>query len=86
MVYYDIIDISERTDVSNTSESNECDIGYYWCFLNKGFNFQPYVCKRCHDLLMMSKYPSDIGILNFKCADYRFIISEIITNLMQSID
>ena len=54
-------------------------------FLNKGFNFQPYVCKRCHDLLM-SKYPSDIGILNFKCADYRFIISEIITNLMQSID
>ena len=32
MVYYDIIDISERTDVSNTSESNECDIGYYWCF------------------------------------------------------
>ena len=55
-------------------------------FLNKGFNFQPYVCKRCHDLLMMSKYPSDIGILNFKCADYRFIISEIITNLMQSID
>ena len=39
MVYYDIIDISERTDVRNTSESNECDIGYYWCFLIKGSIF-----------------------------------------------
>ena len=54
MLYYDRIDIFEGTDVNKTSESKECDICHCWCFLNKWFKFQPYVCNRCHVLLMMS--------------------------------
>ena len=59
-------------------------------FLNKGFKFQPNVCNRCHDLLMMSMNLSDIAILNIKSSDYRCIITLIskneAINLMQNAD
>ena len=59
-------------------------------FLNKGFKFQPNVCNRCHDLLIMSINLSDIAILSIKSADYCCIISGISKNeaikLMQNAD
>ena len=62
----------------------ECDICYYWYFLNKSFKFQPIVCNRCHDLLLMSMNLSDKG------SDYRCIITGIIKsdaiNVMQNTD
>ena len=75
MLYFDRIDISEEIDVNKTSK--ECDICRYWYFLNKGFNFQPNVCNRCHDLLMMPMNLSSIAVLNIKGSDYRCIISGI---------
>ena len=75
MLYYDKIDISEGIDVDKTSELKECDICHYWYYLNKGFKFQPNVCNRCHDLLMMYLNLSDVAILNIKSADYRCTIS-----------
>ena len=58
--------------------------------LTFGFKFQPNVCNRCHDLLMMSINLSEIAILNIKGSDYRCIISLIIKNeiinLMQNAD
>ena len=48
MLYYHRTDVSKGIDVNKTSESIEYDICYYWCFLNKGFKFQTYVCDRCH--------------------------------------
>ena len=38
-------------------------------FLIKGFKFQPNVCNRCHDLLIMSVDIRDIAILNIKSTD-----------------
>ena len=76
MLYFDKIDVSEGIDVNKTSGSKECDICHCWYFLNKGFKFQPYVCNRCHDLLM-SMNLSNIYILNIKNADYYCIISGI---------
>ena len=58
MLYYDRIDV--------TSASKECDICHYRYFLNYSFKFQPNVCSRCHDLLMMSISLSDTDILNIK--------------------
>ena len=59
-------------------------------FLNKGFKFQPRVCNRCQDLLMMSINLSDIPILNIRSADCCCIIDGIskseAINLMQNID
>ena len=54
MIYYDGVDVSEGTDLNKTSEPKKCDICHYCYFLNKGFQFQPNVCNRCHDLSMMS--------------------------------
>ena len=54
MVYYDRIEISEGIDINKTNTSKECDICLYWHCSNKEFKFQPYVCNRCHNLLIMS--------------------------------
>ena len=62
ILYFERIDASEVTDVNKTSKSKEFDICHYWYFLNKRFKFQPSVCNRCHDLLMMSMNLSDIAI------------------------
>ena len=71
MLYFDRIDVSEGIDINKTSASKDCDIYHYWYFLCYSFKFQPNVCKRCHDLLMMSINLSDIVILNIKGSDYR---------------
>ena len=90
MLYYDRIDVSEGIDVNKTSASKECDICHYWYFLNKGFKFQPYVCNRCFDLLMMSMNLRDTAILSIQGANYCCIISGISKNeaihLMQNAD
>ena len=76
-VYYDRIDVYKGIDVNKTSRSKEYDIYHYWYLLNYSFKFQPIVCNRCHDLLMMSIKLSDIAILNIKGSDYHCIISLI---------
>ena len=89
MLYFDRIDIFEGFDVNKTSASKECNICHYGCFLNFSFKFQPNVCNRYHNLLMMSINPSDIAILNIKGSNYRCIINLIskneAINLMQKI-
>ena len=74
MLYFDRIGVLEGIDVNKTSASKECDICHYWYFLNYSFKFQPNVCNRCHDLLMMSMNLSDIAILNIKGSNDRCII------------
>ena len=90
MIYFDRIDVSEGIDVDKTSASKECDIFHYWYFLNYSTKFQPNVCNRFNDLLMMSMNLSDIAVLNIKDSDYRCIISLIskneAINLMQNAD
>ena len=49
MLYFDRIDISEGINVNKTSASKQCEICYYWCFLNYSFTFQPKVSNRYHD-------------------------------------
>ena len=87
-IIFNRIDISEGTDVDKTSESKDCDIYQFWYFLNNSFKFQPNVCNRCHNLLMISMNLSDIAILNIKGSDYRCIISLTskykVTNPMQN--
>ena len=89
MLYFDRIDVFEGTDVNKTSASKECDICRNWYFLNFSFKFQPNICKRCHDLLMMSMNLSDIAVLNIEGSDYRcisLISKNEAINLMQNAD
>ena len=52
-MYYNRIDISEGIDVNKTNESNEFDVFQYWYFLDNSFKFQPDVCNRYDDFLMV---------------------------------
>ena len=74
MLYYDRIDVSEGIDANKISVSKECDICHYWYFLNFSFKFQPNVCKRSHDLLMMSINLRYIAILNIKGSIAVFVV------------
>ena len=91
-VYYKyyIIDVSEGIDINKTSASKQGDICHYWYYLSYSFKFQPNVCNRCHDLLMMSINLCNIAILNIKGSDYCSIISLIskneAINLLQNAD
>ena len=68
----------------------QCNVCHYWYFLDKRFKFQPDICNRCHNVLMMSMSFSDIAILNNNDADYLCTISRIskykAVNLLQNID
>ena len=90
MLYFDRIDVSERSNLNKTSASKECDICHYWYILNYSFKFQSNVCNKYYELLMMSMNLSDIAILNIKGSDYRCIVSLISKNeaikLMQNVD
>ena len=77
MLYFDKIDIFEIIDINKTSASKERDICHYWYFWNKGFKFQPNLCNRCHDLIMISMKLSDIAITKMKNTDYLCIITGI---------
>ena len=80
MLYFNRIDSSEGIDVNKTSASKECDVCHYWYFLNYSFKFEPSVCNKCHDLLMMPMNLSDIAISKIKGSDYCCIISLISKN------
>ena len=80
MLYFDRIEVSGGIDVNKTSAPKDCDICHYWYFLNYCFKFQPNICNRCHDLLIMSMNVSNITNLNIKGSDYRCIISLISKN------
>ena len=54
MLEYDRIDISEGIGINKTNASKECDICPYWYFLDRNFNFEPYLYNGCHDLMQKS--------------------------------
>ena len=90
MLYHDRNDVSEGIDVNKARVSNECDICHYLYFLNNSFKFQPNVCNKYNDLLMMSININYIAILNIKDSDFSCIVSLIGKNeplkLMQNVD
>ena len=51
MLEHDRIDISEGIDIDKTNKLKECNICHYWSFLDKNFNYEPYLCNGCHDLM-----------------------------------
>ena len=75
MLYYVRIDVFQGIDINKTRASKGHNIFHYWYFLDKGFEFQPNVCNKCHDISIMFLNFSDIAILNIKVTDYCCIIS-----------
>ena len=66
MLEYDKIDISAGIDINETSTSKECDICHYWYFLGKNFNYEPYLCNGCYDLMQKAMNFNDVAIAFIK--------------------
>ena len=71
MLEYDRTDISEGTDTNKTSASKECSICHYWYFLDKNFNYDPYLCNGCHDLMQKTMSSKNAAVVSIKGNDYR---------------
>ena len=72
MLEYDRIDISEGIDINKTKALKECHICHYWYVLDKNFDYEPYLCNRCHDLMQKAMNFNDFAIVSIKGNDYRF--------------
>ena len=71
MLEYNKIDISKGIDINKTVASKECDIRHYWYFLDKNFNYEPYLCNGCHDLMQKAMNFNDVAIVSIKGNYYR---------------
>ena len=71
MLDYDRIDVSKGIEINKTNASKEGDICHYWYFLDKNFNYEPYLCNGCHDLMQKPMNFNNIAIVSIKGNDYR---------------
>ena len=74
MLEFGGIDISERIDINKTNASEEYDICHYWYFLDKNFNYEPYLCNGCHELMAKAMNFNDVRIVSIKGNDYRIYL------------
>ena len=71
MLEYDRIDISEGIDVNIANLLKECDIFHYWYFKDIGFQYEPYLCNGCHDLMQKVMSFNNVAIVYVKGHVYR---------------
>ena len=72
MLEYDRIDISEGIDIKKCNEtSRACSLCKFYYFLNKNFNYQMYLCDRCHDMSMKANSMQNLAIFYHKGNAYR---------------
>ena len=76
MLEYERIDISEGIDTNKTSASQECNICHYWYFLDKTFNYEPYLCSGCRDLMQKAMSFNDLLLYLL------YLLKEIITEFI----
>ena len=65
MLEYDRIDISEGIDIKKYKEtSRECSLCKLYYFLDKNFNYGPYLCNGCYDMSMKAVSMQNLTIIN----------------------
>ena len=88
MLEYDRIDISEGIDINKTNASKECNICHYWYFLSKNFNYEPYLCNGCHDLMQKAMNFNDVAIVSVNGRNFRnhfwFMSKDDVINIMNN--
>ena len=66
MLEYEKIDISDGIDQNKPSNSKECSICHYCFFLDRNFNYDPYLCNDCNDMMMKAVSFKDVAIIYAK--------------------
>ena len=78
MLEYDRIDISEDIDIKKCKEtSRECNLCKFYCFLDKYFNYGPYLCNGCCDMSLKAISMKNLAIINHNGNHYRVNIAFI---------
>ena len=68
---YDRIDFSDKIEINKTNASKECYICHYWHYLDKKFNYEPYLCNAYHDRMQIVMNFNDVVIVSVKESDYK---------------
>ena len=71
MLEYDRIDISEGIETNKASALKECNTCHYWYFLDKNFNYEPYLFNGCLDLMQKAISFKNVAIVSIKGNNYR---------------
>ena len=75
MLEYDRIDISEGIDIKKCKEtSRECNLCKFYYFLDKNFNYGPYLCNCCYDMSLKAVTIKNLAIINHNGNHYRVIL------------
>ena len=65
MLEYDRIDISEGIDIEKCKKtSRESSLCKFYYFLDKNFNYGPYLCDGCYDMSMKAVSKQNLAIIN----------------------
>ena len=72
MLEYDRIDIYEGIDIKKGKEtSRECSLCKLYYFLDKTFNYGPYLCNGCYDMSLKAISMQNLAIINHNGNAYR---------------
>ena len=89
MLEYDRIDISEGIDIKKCKEtSRECSLCKFYYFLNKHFNYGPYLCNGCYNMSLKAISMQNLAIINHNgnryCVNFAFISKKDSFNLIKN--
>ena len=87
MLEHGRIDISEGIDIKKCKEtSRECNLCKFYYFLDKNFNYGPYLCNGCYDMSLKAVSIKNLIIINHNRNHYRvnfaFISKKDVYNLI----
>ena len=89
MLEYDRTDLSEGIDIKKCKEtSRECSLCKFYNFLDKNFNYGPYLCNGCYDMSLKAISMQNLTIINHNGNAYRtnfaFISKKDALNLIKN--
>ena len=71
MLVYEKFNISDGIDVDKSDKSKDCMLCHYWYFLDKNFNYGPYLCNGCYNMMQKCNKPKNIAIVHVKKTVHR---------------
>ena len=90
MLEYNRIDLSEGIDNKKCKEtSRECGLRTFYYFLDKNFNYGPYLCNGCHNMSLKATSMRNLAIINHNGNAYRvnfaFMSKKYAFNLIKNV-
>ena len=88
MLKYDRIDLSEGIHNTKCKEtSRECSLCKFYYFLDKNFNYGPYLCNGCYGMSLKAISMQNLAIINHNgnayCVNFAIMSKKDAFNLMK---